>query len=437
MPRILEKPLSLYLPRLELVLVTLVLCAVFVPAINRVPFHSDESHWIFSSRYFETFAQGDFSAKSWNSYWSAVQPYVPRYIIALGRLAGGYHVADLNLPWKFALSDAQNASEGRRPSPELLWWSRLPMAILAAMSGLAAFAALRTAAGRVPAYLVVAFYAFNPYYTDVLPRAMSEAVLFFCMILAILCGGVVLTRWRVFADAPCRRTLGFLLVGTAALGAASGAAGACKLNGLVLIPASALLLMIAALAYRGRLSQSRRALILGGLVLWLCGASLVLFVGSNPFLFRNPLSKTRVMFNQRNMEIAAQVQSFPRAALTKWERRVEAVPKRLFQDYAPLRYPGATAINLALTTLGLAWLARTAYDWIRRRNVNSVAVAILILGASASAPALATPLDWNRYYLLLLVFLMLCEALGVGVLVRLADAAWRNWPLPGVSRNQM
>lgn len=425
MLHVLARPLSPRLMRLELLLVALVLCAVFVSAINRIPFHSDESHWIYSSQYFETFATGDFSAQSWNTYWSTVQPYLPRYLIAVSRLVGGYHVADLNLPWQFVLSDAQNIAEGRRPSPGLLWWSRLSMALLAAMSGLGFFAALRAAAGRVPAYLVVAFYALNLYYMAVLPRAMSEAVLLFCVILAILIGRVVLTHWRVYADNPSARTLGLLLMSTAGLGAASGAAGASKLNGLVLIPASVLLLMVAALVYRGRLSQSRRALMMGGLALWLCGASLLVFVGSDPFLYRDPVSKTRVMFDQRNAEMAEQVRSFPRVALTTGSRRASVFAKRLFQDYAPLRFPGAVVINSALTILGLAWLVRTSYDWMRQRNANATAMVLLILGAAGAAPTLATPLDWDRYYLLLLVFLMLCEALGVGMLVRLAGQAWK------------
>ena len=88
----------------ELPLLLCLLLVVFCSGIETVSFHSDESQWIATSSVFEAFIKGNFDSPLWNEpYWNLTQPQLARYTIALGRLAGGYHVRDLNRPWDHGL----------------------------------------------------------------------------------------------------------------------------------------------------------------------------------------------------------------------------------------------------------------------------------------------------------------------------------------------
>lgn len=132
---------------LELILVASILTFAFCRNIQNVPFHPDESQWIATSFYFESLLNCDSALPVWTNYdpsfsnqaqtvwvenyWTLTQPPLPRYIIAVGRLVGGYHVMDLNFPWQFNLEIEENEAFGAMPTQGLLWWSRLPMALLA------------------------------------------------------------------------------------------------------------------------------------------------------------------------------------------------------------------------------------------------------------------------------------------------------------------
>ncbi|MGC1378792.1 MAG: hypothetical protein WA821_21350, partial [Anaerolineales bacterium] len=101
----------------ELFIVALILVVVYCFGIQDVPFTADESHWIATSYYFEALFNGDrvlpslpqYNPKNisppnpvWGeNYWTLTQPPLTRYVIALGRLGGGYRVKDLNTPWAY------------------------------------------------------------------------------------------------------------------------------------------------------------------------------------------------------------------------------------------------------------------------------------------------------------------------------------------------
>ena len=108
---------------------------------------------------------------------TVTQPPLPRYIIGLGRWLGGFREADLILPWEFDKDSQTNIAAGRMPSPELLWWSRVPMVILAATSMLIGFMLLKKITGRLTGYIWIALSLMSVYYPRTLIRAMGDSAL--------------------------------------------------------------------------------------------------------------------------------------------------------------------------------------------------------------------------------------------------------------------
>ncbi len=169
---------------LEIPLLASILLFIFCTGIQAIPFHPDESQWIATSGAFEAYVSGDFASPTWNeALWTLTQPPGTRYIIALGRLAGGYHADQLNVPWSFGRDEPTNIAAGAMPSPGLLWWSRLPMALVSVVSLLLLFRLVSVTAGRIAGYMCLLLVTSNPFMLMTLRRAMAEAPLLLCLML--------------------------------------------------------------------------------------------------------------------------------------------------------------------------------------------------------------------------------------------------------------
>jgi hypothetical protein len=56
--------------------------------------------------------------------------------------------------------------------------------------------------------------------------------------------------------------------------------------------------------------------------------------------------------------------------------------------------------------------------WLRRQHENHALVVLTVVGMAVSVPALFTPLDWPRYFLLPVFFSSFQIVLGLHVLAR-------------------
>ena len=343
---------------LELGMIGGLLLAIFCINIRHASFHPDESHWIASSRSFEAFVGGQWDSPIWRqSYWTLTQPPVTRYIIGIGRRLGGYQ--QVNIPWDFRQDDRANLARGAMPGADLLWWARLPMAILAVVSGIVAFILVRRAAGRIAGYLTLLLFVANPYFLSNLGRAMGESPLLTATLLAILCGDQALRRWQPVAAQTVHSLAAFLrpALWFGAMGLFCGIAGATKLNGFSLLPAGVALCFFMAFAQKGSLSRSRR---LGIFVLTgtpLVFAAGVTFVALNPYLHPDPLGRTIKMMGYRLIEMKRQHTSFP---LQRVESspipRLTLIGARVFGSQTALRFSKSWIINVPLCLLGFYWL---------------------------------------------------------------------------------
>jgi MFS family permease len=439
--------LSKGLRLLEVAIVVAVLGKFYFHRLDAVSFHGDESHWIATSCFLEALVAPDFNEPLWLSmsrvpdifpvpdwlaatlapeassthvwsahYWTLTQPMVSRDMIALGRITGGYGVADLNIPWDFQATDARNVRTGAMPSSGLLWSSRAMMALLSIIGGTILFLLVRYCAGAIAGYSFVGLYVGSEYFLTHLRRAMSEAPLLFFTTLALLCAA------RALSAAPRRlgRAVAWLLL----MGVCAGLAGGAKLNGLALGFAAVVLCFVAVYRYRGRGVKRWRVAFLAALLVTVITAGLFILV--NPFLYAQPLLRTIALVLFRRWEMTRQSMN-PQWYIPDLSARLRVVPQRVFADYPAVH---VEFFNELLTVLGLYVLVRGAWQWLADKKRVAVSrathagtgMAILIVSAVTALPPLLTPLDWDRYYMYPVLFVSVSVAVGLGWIV----GQWRR-----------
>ncbi len=406
-------------PWLETLLIGAILLIIFCTQLATVPFFPDESHWIGSSGVFEVFFTGQLGSPLWQeSYWTLTQPPLTRYLIGVGRRLGGYTAAELNATWEFSLSDEENLARHALPEPGLLWWSRLPMAVIAAGCGLLLFELMRAARNRVAAYTLLVLYAANSYLAYILRRAMAEAPLLLFTLLAGWASAKAIQSWqRAVAipsatSAPAVRRFPGVERWWLLAGLFSGLAAAVKLNGALAGMAAGGLAMLAPLRYRGTVVRRARLDVLERSLLWVLLATGVVFMMVNPYLYPDPLGRTARMLKMRTQEMQQQWVQYPETHSQEGAARLAQVAERVFQDYATWRFPGAPLVNGALCLLGLGYLLWTTYRWWRGGEQFYPSIVSAAMALSLVAPMLLSPLDWDRYYLFPVIFSLWCMALG-------------------------
>jgi hypothetical protein len=134
MDRIRDFLLSKSLSAVEIILLAILLLFGYINDIGAVEFHPDESFWIVSSVRLDKLLAGDFESDIWTDepvIIFEVRP-LPSYFTAVGQRLGGISAQDLPPYWIWGLPDEENLARGAMPGDELIWWSRLPMAVVAA-----------------------------------------------------------------------------------------------------------------------------------------------------------------------------------------------------------------------------------------------------------------------------------------------------------------
>ena len=338
---------------------------------------------------------------------TVTQPPLPRYIIGLGRWLGGFREADLNLPWEFDKDSQTNIAAGRMPSPELLWWSRLPMVILAATSIFIGFVLLKKITGRLTGYIWIGLSLMSVYYPRTLIRAMGDSALL------VFTAGTLIISYLLLQNSDSRKAnrAGRSYIYFFLLGIAIGLAESSKLNGLSAIMAGFGFVLLTAL----RMKQTRTLKIRFALVsiLILVFSSQLTFVALNPFLWKNPLDRTLTMFNSRIFEMSVQTNDFPGSRIQGFGQHVSVLTKRIFESYSSLHFEGAIWINIILFLIGFSYLAVKAVQYCKNDNSNPGALVILAIGLATSLPSLFTPLDWDRYYIFPIYFSTMAITIGI------------------------
>jgi len=266
------------------------------------------------------------------------------------------------------------------------------------------------------------------YFNQLLPRAMGEAPLLAAIMGAWYAGYRAVVNWEgaAWQSVTARRRYALRsLLWFGLMGFLCGIAGASKMNGASITLGAGLVAVLAPLVRRGSLSKAyclRFLFAATGLVAVLAAFG---FIGPNPFLYSDVALRTSQMLDNRFVEMRQQLSENPDDAISTPAQRFSAISFCVFQDCTPLRLTAGRYINLALSLVGLAVILAASWRWLQggsmpeaESEASIASVVTLAIAFSASAPVLMTPINWNRYFMLPTVFVLVCVAVGVTAMIR-------------------
>lgn len=390
--------------RVEIILATAILSFVYLPGLGDIEFHPDESQWIATSHIFESYVRMEFNSEAWDQYYLNVhQPPVACYVIGIGRFIGGYRRPDLNPPWNFERGRKFNERVGAVPSDGLLWWSRLPMAILGILSIMLGFLILRKSS-TVAAYTWLGLIIFNPYFSLHLRRAMGESsLIFFTMLTLYLVTQALALARENGANQKRNITLWLLLAGIA-----SGLAGETKLNGIAILGTNLMIAIILGFLLNEQFKEKITAAFWNGLST--SAMFLFAFLAINPFLWPAPFARSVQLFTDRVQGVSWQTTTYSGSYMDIGQR-IPIILTRVFHDYASLPIPAM--FNFILVALGMWITFMSLRSLLARQDFKPGYVTFLIMAFFAATPIWLSPLDWDRYYIYPVLFATAFTAIAI------------------------
>ena len=403
---------------LELILVTAILAFVYLSNLSQVEFHPDESQWIATSNIFESYVRLEFKSEAWDTYYLNLhQPPVACYTIGVGRFIGGYRRPDLNKPWDFERGREYNERIGAKPSAGLLWWSRLPMAILAILSITLGFLLLRKSS-TIAAYAWLGLVVINPYFALHLRRAMGESTLvFFCMLTLYLATQALASVQQPSAHQKRNITMWLLLAGIT-----SGLAGEAKLNGIVILGTNLVIAILLASLLNARLREKIKAVFWYGLVT--SAACIFAFLAINPWLWSSPIARSVQMFSDRAQGMSLQTTLYSGSYMDPVQR-ITIIPTHVFQDYASLPIPAV--FNFVLVSLGVLITLLSIRSLLIWQDFIPAYVTFLIMAFFAATPIWLSQLDWDRYYIFPVLFATVFTAIAIDWIINTSLRAGKKF----------
>ena len=428
--------------------------AFYLSNLPLVPFHPDESSWLYMSRDFAgvltRLAPPGFRPDLWYLGDDAalieyrwLNAPLAKDLIGLSWWLRGFTAADVNTDWSWPLTWDENLAAGHMPRSALLWAGRLPGAVLSALSAVLLFGIAYQARGLGAGLAAALLLGLNPLVLLHGRRAMAEGALLFFSLLAVW--GIV--RLAQSVGSPRRRALRLGLWAVAA-GGAVGLALCSKQSAIALLPAAAATVAVPALRPSNGISLRRRLSVLLALWLGLGLGSGLTFWALNPILYRDPLGGVQRMVAARadlaRRQTVTQAAFLPdtvtpdvlsrlRAALLEvyfrppavWDLPVyldQLAPQAAVYFAQPLqrleRGPAWGVLWVGLGVAGAAFSAlRLWQDRLGQKSQAEQAVWWWAL-ATLAVTLLATPFDWQRYFLSLVPLACVFAALGAQMLAR-------------------
>ncbi|MGH2522960.1 MAG: phospholipid carrier-dependent glycosyltransferase [Anaerolineales bacterium] len=395
--------------------------------VARLPFHPDETSWLYMSRDFETWL-----TRPWALAWNPARESDPeqnyrelnapaaKYVIGLARWLSGIPANSVNVDWDWSKTWGENQQRGALPSPRVVWPARLGITLLLPISLALLYRTTRRVGGEIGGLSAALLLGLNGLTLLHDRRAMAEGALTLGMALSL--GGMLASGRRPWLAGA---TIAFAISAKQSLAA--------------LLPVG----LLAALwppgngSARTLGSRLARFAISFALAFWLL----------NPILWSQPFGALRAMLRAREAllrEQAAAIESVsPGYALSTPDERLAALVAHTFftppafeeltnylsetaaEKATYLAMPGHNLLRefvgggviliLMLFGLGLAGLRVARASRLLRRGLI-----LLLLTTFAQAASLiaAVPLPFQRYYLPLLPLACLWAGYGLGSLRR-------------------
>ena len=415
---------------IEMLGIAVLLFAVYGNHLVAVEFQPDETFWIVSSRRFDAFLQADFDSPIWVEkplISFEVRP-IPSYLVAIGQRLGGISPEGLPIYWDWSLPEATNIAYGAMPSAPVLFFSRLPMALISIFSLLGMIYLLAIAHSRLAGYLF-ALVSINDYFLLHLRRAMSEAPLILFTVLTLY------TAYKLLI-AIHESSKNRIIFWSVLAGIFSGMAGQSKLTGLACSAITVLGALIFVLA-TGEFSLSYKKWLLLTITCFTVSTSFLVFYISYPFFYENTLHRILTTFYVRGQVVQSQLKTYPEQTISSNER-VGILFQRIFKYPLSLEaftsiQPVFNALNFLIAFGGLYYAVRQIW----KRTADQKFFIVLLMGTIICAvPMLLTPLDWDRYYLYPIFFSCVFFAVGFSQFVWIAFSTFeRQTDVPLTARS--
>lgn len=404
---------------LAMVIIGLLSYALASAAAFHTGFNPDESRWLSRAHYLADFL--DPFGPNWDDrYMTRGQPPLGSYTMGAGLLAQGRDL-ETNPPWDFSITWEANIAIGNKPVPADLLAGRRTSAVLVALTAVTLIGVTRVFVSFPWALLGGVFFAVHPFAIYIGSIAMSDAIFGLLIALAALAAA-----WFARNPGWPRAVL---------VGVLLGLGGATKLSPLAVAAGlcGAALALLANAAWRARRPPTREAAFaVSGVIVALAAAAT--FVAVYPYLWPDPIGRTRNLFAFRVEEMATQAADWPVMAVPT---RTEAV-RRVGINFTERFNLAASLVSLtgrsaplivrlpevALAGIGVIVMVATA---IRDGPYSPRAMALAVLGGQAIVTILGMRSEFDRYHLPMALLGTVAAAVAVHWLAEQAQGALRRW----------
>ena len=382
--------------------------------VSRVPFHPDESTYLFMSGDFDQLLSNP-ASMAWEAgkEMDARQRYrlidapITRYLLGLGRSLTGLPALPADWSWQASWEDNRNA--GALPQERLLWAGRLAITLLLPLSLFFIYLIGRRMGGEASGLLAVLLLGTNALILLHDRRAMTEGAFTFGVIFALWCflGG---------GRRPWLAGLGMALAFNA------------KHSGLALLPVGLLAVAwelitpeLGSMTYRSKKALSN--ILIFGAVFALVTLAL------NPFLWRDPLGATQATLKERNdllqRQLADTLRLAPEKAMITPGQRGMSLMANLF--ILPPAFAEVNQYHAYTETAELAYLATPGYNLLRSIGGAGVMLGLFLLGSALAVVDFRYKNKDQRRVLALVGLATISQAV---MLIWAVPLTWQRYVIP-------
>jgi hypothetical protein len=288
---------------------------------------------------------------------------------------------------------------------DLIYKARVVNFFLLASAALFVYYLIITSYDFSLAAVVSVFYSFNILFILTGLKAHSEALFIFLFNLSLFLMFTYFNKSRNFFH-----LIFFSIV--------TGLCMSTKLNGIML-SAVFIIVNFGIFIFFEKRKQIEKRILETGVVIIL---SLIVFSFFNPFVYSNPIQKTLYMFRFRNETVNFQTQIFPDSYLNSPISRMQRVYENFFTSKNSLKFNNFIYFNpigkhphlfFGFFLLGIIFEIKQVLIGNKRSFIFLLSFLLFFL-----ITLNYLSLDWDRYYIHLVFFIILYEYLGLIILIK-------------------
>jgi hypothetical protein len=408
----------------------------FSAALHKSTFHPDESRWINRAVYLKELRhpRGGFWS---DSYLIRGQPPMGSYITGLGLWLQGQPL-EQNGPWNFAYGNDGdinwNVTNGNVPDVQVLLDARRTSIALGVLTILATYIIVTMLSNWIGGVVAGVFLSIHPLTIYLATLAVSDMAFTLVVALSGLCGLTLARRpswlWTI--------ALGVML-GTGAslkLSPIFLAFGLAFVGALILIEPVVRRIPGVRQFYRhfgaGEADVQRMGIMLLSLPVIATG----FFIASYPYLWSDPIGRTRLLFDFRRAEMANQSRIWGDQAI---DSRFEAISRtwsmlevrystsgRLLASIGiePGNLNSKEGYDMPFLVLGVVLFIGLAL-WYGFRTPHLMT--LMVLAGQVLIILAGININFNRYYLPVAFFLAVGLGVGIGTCIEWIRVLWKRW----------